>query len=96
MEGLGGGAPLALRVHRPRSGSRRRRGRTGGARRPVGAVCMRVGVCARPGTGKGHVCLGCVRRGEPGLRLYVCSLKWVERWPVPGMFHDVVQPQEWG
>ena len=61
MEGSGGGA-LALRVHRPRSGSRRG-GLAGGARRRVGAVCMRVGLCVCPGTGKGHVCLGCALWG---------------------------------
>lgn len=94
MEGSGGGA-LALRVHRPRRGSRRR-GLAGDAWSPVGAVCMRVGLCACPGTGQGHVCWGAVHGGELGLRLYACSLKWVERWPVPGMFHDVVQPQEGG
>lgn len=54
--------------------------------------------CARGGGGEMNV--QCERRGggEGGqaeekdisvLRLYVCSLKWVERWPVPGMFHDV-------
>ena len=42
------------------------------------------------------MCVWAVHCGELGLRLYVCSLKWVERWPVPGMFHDVVQPQEGG
>lgn len=42
------------------------------------------------------MCVGAVHGEELGLRLYVCSLKWVERWPVPGMFHDVVQPQEGG
>lgn len=47
------------------------------------------------GSGR-NMCVWAVHREELGLRLYVCSLKWVERWPVPGMFHDVVQPQEGG
>jgi hypothetical protein len=92
MEGSGGGA-LALRVHRPQSGSGRRRLDPGAWRR-VGAVCMPV--CAS-GRGRGRdMCVWAVHCGELGLRLYVCSLKWVERWPVPGMFHDVLQPQEGG
>lgn len=93
MEGSGGGA-LALRVHRPRSGSRRG-GLAGGARRRVGRfACVLVCASAR-GPGR-DMCVWAVHCGELGLRLYVCSLKWVERWPVPGMFHDVVQPQEGG
>lgn len=93
MEGSGGGA-LALRVQRPQSGSRRR-GPVRGAWTRVGAVCMRVRLCVCPGRGR-DMCVWAVHCGELGLRLYVCSLKWVERWPVPGMFHDVVQPQEGG
>lgn len=61
MEGSGGGA-LGLRVHRPQNGSPRG-GLPGGARRRVGAVCMRVPLCVCPGTGKGHVCLGCALWG---------------------------------
>lgn len=56
MEGSGGGA-LALRVHRPQSGSSRRRLAPGAWRR-VGADCMLI--CASAwGIGKKHVCLGC-------------------------------------
>lgn len=62
MEGSGGGV-LALRVQRPHSAPGR--GPTGpGARGDGwGAVCMRVGLCVWPGTGKGHVCLGCALWG---------------------------------
>lgn len=57
-------------------------------------ACVFVCVSAW-GSGR-DMCVWAVHCGELGLRLYVCSLKWVERWPVPGMFHDVVQPQEGG
>lgn len=61
-----------------------------------GGLFACVLVCAS-GRGPGRdMCVWAVHCGELGLRLYVCSLKWVERWPVPGMFHDVVQPQEGG
>lgn len=56
-------------------------------------ACWSVRLSGGPGR---DMCVGAVHGGELGLRLYVCSLKWVERWPVPGMFHDVVQPQEGG
>lgn len=66
MEGSGGGA-LALRVHRPQSGSRRG-GLAGGARRPVGASCMRVRLCVCRGTGKGTCVFGLCTVGS-----WVCA-----------------------
>lgn len=66
MEGSGGGA-LASRVHRPQSGSRRG-GLAGGARRPVGASCMRVRLCVCPGTGRGTCVFGLCTVGS-----WVCA-----------------------
>lgn len=55
---------------------------------PPGAAAAAAG-----GSGRG--------RGDAGprvraLRLGGRSPKWVGRWPVPGMFHDVRTPQEGG
>ena len=82
------GAPTAEWLPARRAG--RGRAKTGGG---VLHACSSVRL---PGDRERDMCVWAVHCGELGLRLYVCSLKWVERWPVPGMFHDVVQPQEGG
>lgn len=81
------GAAAAERLPAPRAGPRCVDTGGGGLH-----ACSSVRL---PGRGR-DMCVWAVHCGELGLRLYVCSLKWVERWPVPGMFHDVVQPQEGG
>lgn len=49
---------------------------------PRGAPGGSGGVRGDPPPRRGCVCVCALRRGD-------CSLKWVGRWPVPGMFHDV-------